>query len=269
MGGRRAEAVLDRLSDGSGLTAAALREELPELAGTVHLGKGKWAAEVSLAPRVLTLLGAEGLIVRGRNDGHWRISRPLWTAMSDWLGESPAPAPEAEGYAALVTAWLRSFGPGTEADLVWWLGATKGAVRRALADAGAVEVSLDRGQTGWVLADDLDPVGPVAPWAALLPVLDPTTMGWKQRDFYLAPDHAPYLFDANGNAGATAWWDGRVVGCWVQDEDGVVRVVVREDVGAEAGAALDVEARRLSAFLDGVRINSVYASPEMRAALRH
>jgi len=234
----------------------------------VLLGGGtKWAAEVSLAPRVLGVLGAEGLIVRGRNEGHWRVSRPAWTLMTRWLGEQPEPLGPHEGYAELVRRWLRTFGPGTETDIVWWLGATKTAVRRALGDVGAVEVSLDGGGTGWVLADDLEPVDPEPPWAALLPVLDPTTMGWKQRDFYLDPDHTPYLFDTNGNAGSTAWWDGRIVGCWVQDEDSVVQVVLREDPGGAARAALDVEAERLTGFLDGVRVNSVYASLQMRSAL--
>jgi hypothetical protein len=262
------EAVLGRLADGSALGAATLRTELPVLAGKVLLGGGtKWAAEVSLAPRVLGVLGAEGLIVRGRNEGHWRVSRPAWTLMDRWLGERPEPLATHEGYAELVRRWLRTFGPGTESDIVWWLGATKTAVRRALGDVGAVEVSLDGGGTGWVLADDLEPVDPEPPWAALLPVLDPTTMGWKQRDFYLDPAHTPYLFDTNGNAGSTAWWDGRIIGCWVQDDEGVVRVVLREDPGAGAQAALDAEAERLTDFLDGVRVNSVYASLQMRSAL--
>lgn len=260
------EAVLGRLADGSALTAVTLREELPALEGRVRLGSGKWQAEVSLAPRVLGVLGAEGLVVRGRNEGHWRVSRPAWTLMDRWLGKRPARLEPHEGYAELVRRWLRSFGPGTETDIVWWLGATKAVVRRALADVGAVEVALDRGETGWVLSDDLEPVAPEPPWAALLPVLDPTSMGWKQRDFYLRPDHTPYLFDTNGNAGSTAWWNGRIVGCWVQDEDGVVRVVLREDVGTEGRAALDLEAERLTAFLDGVRVNSVYASRQMRGA---
>ena len=55
-------------------------------------------------------------------------------------------------------------------------------------------------------------------------------MGWKERGFYLGP-HGPMLFDTNGNAGTTAWWDGRIVGCWVQDPDGVVVVNLLEDVG--------------------------------------
>jgi Winged helix DNA-binding domain len=260
------EAVLDRLADGSALSAVTLREELPALEGKVRVGSGKWQAEVSLAPRVLGVLGAEGLVVRGRNEGHWRVSRPAWTLMDRWLGERSARLEPHEGYAELVRRWLFSFGPGTETDIVWWLGATKAVVRRALVDVGAVEVALDDGGTGWVLPDDLEPVDPEPAWAALLPVLDPTSMGWKQRDFYLRPDHTPYLFDTNGNAGSTAWWNGRIVGCWVQDEDGVVQVVLREDVGTEGRAALDVEAERLTVFLDGVRVNSVYASRQMRGA---
>ena len=179
----------------------------------------------------------------------------------------PDPLPAEEGYAELVRRWLRTFGPGTTNDIKWWLGSTVTAVRRSLELVGAVEVSLDSGATGWVLPDDLEPEPEVEPWAALLPVLDPTTMGWKSRDFYLDPDHTPYLFDSNGNGGSTAWWDGRIVGCWVQDPDAVVAVVLREDVGADGVAALDAEANRLTAWLDGTRVSSVYTSLQMKSAL--
>lgn len=261
------DAVTDRLAGGDELSARALREELSALSGRVRVGaETKWSADVSIAPRVLTQLGADARIVRGRNASHWRVSQPQWTSMSAWLGESPEPLDEAAGYAELVRRWLLTFGPGTEADIVWWLGATKSAVRLALAALGAVTVSLDSGDTGWLLPDDLEPEPAVEPWAALLPVLDPTLMGWKQRDFYLDPSHTPYLFDTNGNGGTTAWWNGRVVGCWVQDLDAVVRLVLREDVGASGTAALSREADRLTAWLDGEIVNSVYASRQMREA---
>ena len=237
------------------------------LTGTVHIGAGtKWAADVSMAPRVLAQLGAAARIVRGRNGSHWRVSQPQWTSMAAWLGEEPEPLDEAAGYAELVRRWLRTFGPGTETDITWWLGSTKSAVRRALADLGAVRVSLDSDDTGWLLADDVDPEPAVEPWAALLPALDPTLMGWKQRDFYLHADHTPFLFDTNGNGGTTAWWNGRVVGCWVQDPDAVVRVILREDVGADGRAALDTEAGRLTGWLAGEIVNSIYASRQMREA---
>ena len=212
------------------------------------------------------MLGAEGRIVRGPNDGHWRTSRPTWTLTSDWLGEQPQPTTPREGYAELVRRWLRTFGPGTVEDVQWWLGSTKSAVRAALADVGAVAVTLDGGHTGWVLPDDLEPVPTPEPWAALLPTLDPTTMGWQARGFYLDPADVPYLFDTNGNAGNTAWWRGRIVGAWVQDEDGAVRVVPRHPLGREAVAALDAEAARLTEWLDGVVITNVYASEVMKQA---
>lgn len=255
--------VLAHLADHpGGIATADLRPLFPELATPVDVSAGSlWNYT-----RLLTHLGLTADVVRGPNTGHWRISRPLWVPMDRWLGEAPVPSSHDEGYAELVRRWLRTFGPGTETDVVWWLGATKGAVRRALADLGAVAVALESGETGWLLPDDLEPEAAVEPWGALLPVLDPTLMGWKQRDWYLDPAHVPYLFDTNGNGGTTAWWDGRVVGCYVQDDAGVVQVVLREDPGADARAALDAEAERLTGWLAGEPVNSVYASRQMREA---
>jgi len=224
---------------------------------------------VGVASRVLTHLGATGEVVRATNTGHWRTSRNRWAVMGHWLDVVEEPLGLEAGYRELVRRWLWTFGPGTELDLVWWLGSTKGVVRAALADLGAVAVSLDAGGTGWLLPDDLDPVAPVTPcrepWVALLPVLDATVMGWKERDFYLGP-HATRLFDRNGNAGTTAWVDGRVVGCWVQDADAVVTVSLLEDVGPAAVRALEVEATRLTTWLDGTRVGTVYPSPAMKEA---
>lgn len=261
-----AREVLARLATGASLDARTLRDELPVLGAPIVAGAGKWTTEQVVGPRLLNVLGARGDIVRGRNNGHWRISKPLWSAMHCWLGAEPEPLPEAMGYAELVRRWLRTFGPGTEADVVWWLGSTKAAVRAALAEVGAVAVSLDSGETGWVLPDDLDPEPACEPWAALLPTLDPTTMGWKQRAHYLDPADVPHLFDYAGNAGTTAWWDGRIVGCWVQDTDGSVRVALLRDPGRAGRAALDREAARLTAWLDGVVVGTIYNSPAMKAA---
>lgn len=263
------QAVLARLSGGEALPARQLREELPELTGAITTGLDKkYGGTFHLAPRVLTLLGAEGLITRGPNAGHWRLSRPTWTSMPGWLGAPVEPTTPEEGYAELVGRWLRTFGPGTVEDVQWWLGSTKTAARAALGAVGAVPVSLDGGGTGWLLQDDVEPVDPatVTPWAALLPTLDPTTMGWKGRVFYLDPAHTAYLFDSNGNGGTTAWWQGRIVGAWVQDEAGTVRVVPvpGSDLPPEARSALDTEAARLSSWLDGVRISNVYSSALMK-----
>jgi hypothetical protein len=244
-----------------GLTAVEVRDLLPHVAVKFDVTAGS----VWNHGRLLTHLGLTADIVRGTNTQHWRLSRPRWTLMSDWLGAPPEPLPLAQGYAEIVRRWLATFGPGTEADLVWWLGATKGAVRAALAAVQAVEVSLDGGGVGWVLPDDVDEEPPAEPWAALLPVLDPTVMGWRDRAWYLG-DHGSDLFDRNGNAGTTAWVDGRVVGAWVQDDEGVVSVHLLEPVPDAARAALDVVSVRLTTWLDGVRVGTVYPSPAMRSA---
>ena len=257
-------AVLDAVAEHGPATTTELRERVPELDRRLDAWRG---ATTPVAGRVLTVLAAEARLLRGANELGWRAARHRWTLPEHWLGEALDPLPEAEGYRVLVGRWLEQFGPGTETDLVWWLGATKSAVRRALADLGAVEVALESGATGWVLADDLDDEPEPARGAALLPVLDPTLMGWKEREFYLDPADVPDLFDTNGNGGSTAWWDGRVVGCWVQDDDASVQVVLRDDIGPQARRALEEEAGRLGEWLDGERVSSVYASPAMRGAV--
>ncbi|GEP36779.1 hypothetical protein NPS01_04420 [Nocardioides psychrotolerans] len=243
----------------TGRTALELREAIAHIDVKIDVTAGStWGAG-----RVLTHLGATGDLVRGVNTLHWRLSRPRWTRMEDWLDVVPPRLEAREGYAELVRRWLATFGPGAVEDVQWWLGGTKAAVRQALVDLDAVEVALEEGGAGWVLPDDIDEVSAAEPWAALLPVLDPTVMGWKHRGFYLG-SHGPALFDRNGNAGTTAWWDGRVVGCWVQDADGVVEVRLLEDCAREARQALDVEAARLTEWLEGRRVSTVYPSPAMK-----
>jgi hypothetical protein len=254
------EQVLAALADGREATSSELRDELPVLEGSMPYGEGKsWGGQMPVGPRVLTALSAAGRIVRASNDGPWTTSRPHWTSMSSWLGEEIASLPQGEGVAKLVEQWLRVFGPGTAADIKWWLGSTVAAVRRALADLHAVEVDLG-GLIGYLLPDDLDATDPVAPWAALLPPLDPTTMGWFERGWYLGPYKAQ-LFDTSGNAGPTAWWGGRIVGGWRQSDTGEVELQMLEDVGSEGLRALTQEAARLTEWFGGTRVLPRFPSP--------
>lgn len=259
-------ATLERLTAGPA-TTSELRAEVPELAGTVGGDSGKpYDRPVPVAPWVLTHLGLTGDVLRTRNAGSWRLNKPVWARTADWIAPVPEPMTEADGYAELVRRWLWTFGPGTATDLQWWLGSTKGAVGAALAAVGAVPVDLDDGTTGHLLPDDLAPVDDPGPWAALLPTLDPTVMGWRGREHYLDPAHVPLLFDTNGNAGTTAWWAGRVVGCWVQDDAGAVRLSLLADVPAAGRRALEAEAERLGAWLDGTLVGMIYSSTAMKQA---
>ncbi len=104
--------------------------------------------------------------------------------------------------------------PRPVTDLKWWTGWNAGDVKKALALLDVTEVDLG-GNTGIVLSDDLEPAPEPEPWAALLPALDATPMGWQERGWFLG-GHGLTLFDRNGNIGPSIWWDGRVVGGWAQ-----------------------------------------------------
>lgn len=258
------EAVLAAL-DGRSLSTPDVRAALGEhdISVEVHPGKS-YGGSSPLLPRLLNLLSARGDIVRGDGQVSWNRARNVWTTMSSWLGEPLVPLSVDDGHAELVRRWLRTYGPGTESDLVWWLGSTKTAVRKALSDVKAVEVDLEGGGVGYLLPDDLADLDPVRARAWLLPELDPTTMGHKERDFYLRP-HAGEIFDSTGNGGQTAWWDGRIVGGWIhRPESGAVAVLLLEDLPADALRAFGESADRLAGWLGEDRPMGGYPSPQQR-----
>jgi Winged helix DNA-binding domain len=253
-------ATVKALAARGGATAAEVAKDDPRLALQMVVAEGKpYEARQSVVTRILLLLAAEGRVVRGRPRGSWVSGQYRWSVVDAWLPDGVARWSLQDAQTELVRRWLAGFGPATMADVKWWTGLTMGQVRRAVAAAGAVEVDLD-GAPGLVLADDLDPVPAPEPWAALLPALDPTTMGWAGRDFYLGP-HRSALFDRNGNAGPTVWWDGRVVGGWAQRPTGEVVLRLLEDPGAEATAAVEAEAARLASWLGPVRVTPRFRTP--------
>jgi hypothetical protein len=248
------------LEDLGGVTATEVAKADPRLAQQIVVAEGKpYEGRQSVVTRVLLLLSAEGRIVRGRPRGSWLSGQYRWSVIGDWLPDGVPEWKLDEAQAELVRRWLASFGPATIADLKWWTGLPMGQVRRAVAGAGAVEIDLD-GAPGLALPDDLDPVPPPDPWAALLPALDPTTMGWAGRDFYLGP-HRQALFDRNGNAGPTIWWDGRVVGGWAQRKSGELVLRLLEDVGADASAAIETDAAHLADWLGPLRVTPRFRTP--------
>ncbi|MEU6100821.1 winged helix DNA-binding domain-containing protein [Streptomyces flaveolus] len=253
------EATLAALARRGQATAAELARDEPRLKEQFVYAAGKnYEGVHTVSTRLLKVLGVEGKVVRGRPLGSWTSSQFRW-----------APAPEhpeldtAEAQAELLGRWLGACGPATEDDLKWWTGWRVTEVRRALASIGAEEVSLDEG-TGYVVAGDAGPVAaPAASWAALLPALDPTAMGWRHRDWYLAPALRPMLFDRSGNVGPTVWWDGRVIGGWAQRADGEIvwRILDGEGIGREAEAAITAEAERLRSWVGTTRITPRFRTP--------
>ena len=247
---------------GGGASGAQLSEGEPRLRTQLSVALDKsYGGTFNITSRVLTLLGAEGHLVRGHRRGGWSSGQFEWFAASTWLGTAAGDGGLDGGAARVELArrWLRSFGPAPVSDLQWWGGWTGGQTKAALAALPTVEVELD-GQPGVALADDLEFPGSIPPVAALLPGLDPTPMGWQARDWFLGPHRAP-LFDRTGNIGPTVWWEGRVVGGWAQRASGEIVFRLLEDIGADGEAAVSGQAATLEAWLGANRVTPRFRTP--------
>lgn len=273
---RAEEAALGAMTAAGGsATAAELTAAVPQLRTQLVMAAGKpYEARTNVTSRLVFLLAAEGKLVRGRPLGGWLSQQYRWWLTDLWLSRQPVPvspesasavpAPdepaltESGARAELARRWLAAFGPAPLADLKWWTGWTLGQARQAAADAGAVEVEI--GAANLALPDDLEITPDPGPWAALLPALDPTVMGWAEREWFLG-QHVPALFDKTGNAGPTIWLNGRVVGGWAQRPDGEIAIRLLEDTGADGAAMIEAEAARLGDWLGDQRVTPRFRTP--------
>jgi len=260
----RTVAELGRVGEATG---AELSKSVPGLGEQLLFGEGrKWAAKVGMSTRVLFLLSTEQRVVRGRPKGSWTSSQYRWSPMAAWLPGDKVAVESGVARARLVRRWLAAFGPATTADVKWWTGWTVAQAKAALTAVDAAVVELTDGP-GWVLAGDEEAVGHGEPWVALLPALDPTTMGWRGRDWYLG-GHATTLFDRNGNAGPTVWADGRIVGGWAQRAGGEVVYRLLDDVGSATDETVAAAASDLETWLGPTRIKPRFPTP-LQTQLMH
>jgi hypothetical protein len=265
------EQVLAALHRAGEASTRQLGEAVPALRQPIVLSPGtRHATPQSAHVRIMLHLGFEGVVVRGHPMGSWINSQYRWAAMDDWVPEGIVGADPREASAELVHRWLHAFGPATTTDVQWWTGWTLRDTRRALDDVGAVVAEMETADgfvDGWLAPDDLDVATDASRWVALLPGLDPTTMGWKDRGWYLDTAVASHVVDRNGNAGPTIWIDGRVVGSWVQRKDGTIALGWLTDVSAAHRAEVEAHARLLEHELGDTRFTVRFPAP-IQAELR-
>jgi hypothetical protein len=186
-----------------------------------------YAGTFSLGSRIVPGMCTLGLLVRGAPRGSRRSNLYAYAPLAAWLPgvDLDAMAPD-EAQVRLVRRYLAAFGPATVEDVAWWAGFVKREARRALSALGdeVAEVEVDGlGGGHLMLAADVQrlraaPPGP-GPAVNLLPALDPYIMGYRDRCRFLVPERYDRVFDRAGNAFATAWVDGRVMGVWRQQID--------------------------------------------------
>jgi uncharacterized protein YcaQ len=249
---RIAEVVADRGAS----TVAELSERIPELRAKFHYAPDKpYGGQFSVGSQLVPWMCILGLLVRTRPRGSWRSNLYEYAPLAAWLPDVDLEAVTVqEAQVQLIRWYLAAFGPATVEDMAWWSGLSKGQTRKALQALGdrTVEVTIQGLGAGYVMLNDdlqlLQETKPAkGPVINLLPSLDPYIMGYRDRTRFLEPERRQQVFDRAGNAIATVWVDGRVVGAWQEQESGI-ELLVWEGVDSEAMAA---EGRRMARFLSG------------------
>ncbi len=248
--------IVEILADRGPSTVSEIGKLVPELKIKVKYDQDRpYAGEFSLGSRIVPAMCILGLLVRAKPRGSWRSTLHEYAPLAVWLPDVDLEAlTPGEAQARLVRWYLAALGPATLEDVAWWSGFSKGETRKALStlDDDLAEIEIEGLGGGYLMlkADHqrlLETQPGVEPSINLLPSLDPYIMGYRDRRRFLDPEHHNQVFDRSGNAFATVWINGRVVGVWRKRED-ATELLLWQDVEREV---LMTEAKGLSRFLNG------------------
>jgi hypothetical protein len=223
---------------------------LDALAGTA-LAAGELRAALGAddrLPAVISMLCDEARIVRDRPTGSRRSSAfryRRWDDVYPDLDLSVIPEEAATGL--LVHRYVAAYGPVSLRDVAWWSGLPLRTVRPAVEGLDEELVVIRRpGATEDLLMSAHDYSGRAAAPAAedsvaLLPVLDPYLMGYRDRDRFLDPSMRGFVYDPGGNATFTVLVGGRVGGVWdlTDAPRPAVRVLLFDRARPHRSAVLD------------------------------
>jgi hypothetical protein len=197
------------------------------------LGEAGIHTEGQALPHLLNLAARRGVCVLGPP----RDGAPAFVPPPRGSGR-----PRAAALAELARRYLRGHGPATDADLAAWSGLPQRDARAGL-EAIAAELEREGG------LEDL--AGRPAPPARLAPRLlgpfDPYLLGWADRSFVVAPEHARRVHPGGGIVRATAIVHGVAAGTWTRP-GGKVALEPFAALPARVTAALERDAAAVEGF---------------------
>lgn len=206
----------------------------------------------------VTLMSAEGLLLRARPAGDWRDRRYRWTPLAVAVPEVRLDAlDERSAGARLLSSYVRAFGPVTVRDAAWWTGMDPKRARRAVEalEGELVEVELGDSDEPYLMhASDVEELAWAttleSPSVALLPPRDPLIMGYGERARFVDEELRPFVFDVRANVTSVVLVDGRVAGLWdIGDiQEPVVSVWLPERLDSGAREAVDDQAAQVGEF---------------------
>ena len=254
--------IVEILADRGPSTVSEIGKLVPEFKIKVKYDEDRpYVGEFSLGSRIVPGMCILGLLVRTKPRGSWRSTLHEYAPLAVWLPDVHLESlrPE-EAQPGLVRWYLAALGPATLEDIAWWSGFSKAETRKALStlDDELVEIEI-KGLGGGYLMLEADHQRlqeaqfRIEPTVNLLPTLDPYILGYRDRRRFLPPEHYDQVFDRSGNAFATVWVNGRVVGIW-RELEAAIELLLWEEVESKA---LVTEAQRLGRFLSGEDVEVV------------
>jgi hypothetical protein len=197
----RSRRVLEKsLRNGSHLT----REELVAVLEAEHI-----LNEDNRASHVLMLAEQEGLICSGPSRNGKRTY-----ALLEELRPKPASLPREEALAKLARRYLRSRGPATLPDFIWWSGLPVRDARLAFDLVRAEFHSETMGGQTWLFPEPASPAEALNPGVQLLPAFDEYLIAYRDRSACLPEEHFSKAVSNNGIFWPILVIDGQVAGTW-------------------------------------------------------
>ncbi len=169
----------------------------------------------------------------------------------DWLGEPP-PFDRDRALAELARRYIGAFGPATDRDFAYWSGLPLRDVRAGLESISGEIEEVRVGDHAMLVRRGGLPRLPPTGQMRMLANFDTYLLGWKDREFSVASEHAAHVKEGGGG------WirpviveDGIVVGGWrSRRKDGNLEISLNLPKGERErlGPRIDAEVADIARF---------------------
>ena len=206
-------------------------------------------------------------LIRGKPLKSWKDRRLHYAPFKSYFPNmNLGKYTEEQAIELLIHKYIKTYGPCTENDIVWWAGITKGKVKKAL---NSLTNKIQKVQIAgldhifYIYSTDINRItnAPLVnlQHLSLLPLLDPYLMGYKDRERYINPKNYDYIFDRSGNATSTILLNGEIIGVWdvAEKPSPNVKLLLFDFVEKKVTEVIKREAKRIGRFISGTNVQLI------------
>lgn len=220
---------------------------------TIEQLKKKLATRVNVSYIIYALCDSH-ILIRGPTV-RWDNNKHHYTAWRNWLPGLTIRMTKEEAQTVLIMNYIKTYGPVSLEDIVWWTGFTREDTVKKLKELAdqTVEVSIDCFEGKFILAKDHLPRLKLVkfldePLVNFLPSQDNYIVAYRKRSRHSLRDIYHKIHDRAGNVLPVVLVDGQVEGTW-DHVNGKVEHTLFEKLDSGADYAVKLKAKSLGDFL--------------------